>query len=47
MYKNAQGQIEETDTEARQAYLDPPVLVVLLVSTGLAVLGLIAMWLAS
>ena len=43
MYKQASGEIIETAREARQGYLDSPVLVVLTVSTGLALalLGLI------
>lgn len=42
MYKRATGEVVETAREARQGYLDRPVLVVLTVSTLLAmvVLGL-------
>jgi hypothetical protein len=46
MYKQAHGEVVETAREARQGYLGRPVLVVLVVSTGLALLVLGALWLA-
>jgi hypothetical protein len=46
MYKRADGEIVETAREARQGYLDRPVLVVLAISTGLAGLALGILWLS-
>jgi hypothetical protein len=47
MYKQeAQGKVVETGREARQGFLDRPVLVVLGISVALALLGLAATWLA-
>jgi hypothetical protein len=46
MHRSTQGEVVETAREARQGYLDRPVLVILVVSTGLALLVLGALWLA-
>jgi hypothetical protein len=46
MYRRAQGEVVESAHEARQGYLDRPVLVILVVSTGLALLVLAALWLS-
>jgi hypothetical protein len=45
MYKNSSGQTVQNAREARQGYLDRPVLVVLTVGTGLAIAALLALWL--
>lgn len=45
MEKRASGQVVETATEARQGFLDRPVLVVLMVSTVLAAAVLAGLWL--
>lgn len=45
MHKRPNGEVVETAREARQGYLDRPVLVVLTVSTALALLALGAIWL--
>ena len=44
MYKTSGGEVVETAREARQGYLDRPVLVVLAVSTLLAIVILGLMW---
>jgi hypothetical protein len=44
MYKGPKGEIVETAREARQGYLDRPVLVVLGVSTALALAVLGGLW---
>lgn len=44
MYKTSDGEVVETGREARQGYLDRPVLVVLAVSTLLAIVILGLMW---
>ncbi len=43
--KGPDGEIVETAREARQGYLDRPVLAVLAVSTGLAFAALLLLWL--
>jgi hypothetical protein len=45
MAKKERGQIVETPTEARQAEFGPSVLVLLVISTGLAVVILGVVWL--
>lgn len=45
MHKQADGQVIETAVEARQGFLDRPVLVVLTISTLLAVAVLAGLWL--
>lgn len=47
MYKRSDGQVVETGREARQGYLDRPILVVLTVSTILACVALGLLWLAT
>jgi hypothetical protein len=44
MHKGPSGEIVETAREARQGYLDRPVLVVLAVSTALALMVLGGLW---
>jgi hypothetical protein len=44
MERHADGKVVETAREARQGYLDRPVLVVLVVSTALAVVVLGVLW---
>lgn len=44
MHKAPGGEVVETAREARQGYLDRPVLVVLVVSTVLAMGILLLMW---
>lgn len=45
MRKTSTGQIEETAVEARQGFLDRPVLAVLVISTALVIVGLAVSWL--
>ena len=47
MSKESQGQVVETGQQARQGYLDRPILVVLVISTALALVALGSVWLAS
>ncbi len=44
MYKETDGQVVETAREARGGYLDRPILVVLAISTGLALVAMAALW---
>ena len=44
MYKRETGEVVETGREARQGYLDRPVLVVVAVSTALALGALLLIW---
>lgn len=44
MHKRSSGEVVETATEARQGFLDRPVLVVLVVSTILAFIALAVLW---
>ena len=44
MYKTSTGQVVETGREARQGYRDRPVLVVVVVSTALAMGVLLLLW---
>lgn len=45
MRKMPSGQVEETAVEARQGFLDRPVLAVLVISTALGIIGLAVSWL--
>ncbi|NWG24519.1 MAG: hypothetical protein HXY30_08930 [Pseudorhodoplanes sp.] len=47
MRKTADGRIEETAVEARQGFLDRPVLAVLVIGTALVVIGFVVSWLVS
>ena len=44
MYKRPTGEVVETGREARQGYLDRPVLVVVAVGTVLALGGMLLAW---
>jgi hypothetical protein len=44
MERHANGEVVESATEARQGFLDRPVLAVLVVSTGLVVVLFAALW---
>jgi hypothetical protein len=46
MHKRADGGVVESGRESRQGYLDRPILAVLIIGTGLALLVLGAMWLS-
>ncbi|HET9904894.1 MAG TPA: hypothetical protein VFQ27_14450 [Xanthobacteraceae bacterium] len=46
MDKSSHGEVVETAREARQGYLDRPVLAVLILGTALALVVLGALWLS-